>query len=36
MTAIMAASANGHFHVVKELLEIGADISTQNKVKRNI
>ena len=32
LSAVMMASKNGHLHIVKELLEINADITLQTKV----
>ena len=32
LSAVMVASKNGHLHIVKELLDINADITLQTKV----
>ena len=34
LSAVMVASKNGHLHIVKELLDINADITLQTKVMK--
>ena len=34
LSAVMVASKNGHLHIMKELLDINADITLQTKVMK--